>query len=87
MFNDEVPDDDGSPVCEEDAAALRKLRDDDASGVLAEHFGKGGEEPRNWRGVTVADGRVTKLGLWKCSSLTELPAAIGKLSALTELDL
>ena len=81
-----LPDQLNGPL-QEDFAALRKLRDDDASGALKEYFGDG-EDPREWRGgnvVTVEDGRVTKLGLYKCSSLTALPAAIGELGALTTL--
>ena len=70
----------------EDFAALRKLRDDDASGALKEYFGNG-EDPREWNGVTVEDGRVTKLDLYECTKLTALPAAIGELKALTELSL
>ena len=75
-----------------DFAALRKLRDDDASGALKESFGDG-EDPREWKDgdgdeiVTVADGRVTKLSLWNCSSLVALPAAICELDALTTLEL
>ena len=34
-----------------------------------------------------ADGRVTKLNLYKCTSLAELPVAIGEFGALTELNL
>ena len=54
---------------EEDLAALRKLREDDASGALKEFLGDG-EDPREWSCkvrrrekscVTIADGRVTKL--------------------------
>ena len=54
---------------------LRKLRDDDASGALKEFFGDG-EDPREWNGgyaVTIADGRVTKLNLYKCTKLTVDP--------------
>ena len=81
---------------EEDLGALRKLRDNDASGALKEFFGDG-EDPREWeyktpwgsrqQCVTVADGRVTKLVICKCESLAALPAAIGELGALTKLDL
>ena len=80
---------------EEDLAALRKLRSDDASGALKEYFGDG-EDPREWtyamrrrkqKCVTVADGRVTKLVLYNCTKITALPAAIGELGALTKLDL
>ena len=73
----------------QDLAALRKLRDDDGSGVLKEFFGDG-EDPRKWNNgyaVKVADGRVTKLSLYKCTKLTALPDAIGELGALTMLDL
>ena len=73
----------------EDFAALRKLRDDDESGALKECFGDD-EDPREWNdgdAVTVQDGRVTKLSLYKCSSLVVLPAAIGELKALTTLNL
>ena len=76
---------------EEDLAALRKLRDDDASGALKEFFGDG-EDPREWTDcdgykiVEVADGRVTaSSALVECSSLAALPDAIGELKALTEL--
>ena len=76
---------------EADFAALRKLRD--ASGALREFFGDG-EDPRLWtagryadRSVTVEDGRVTKLNLSYCTSLTALPDAIGELKALTTLNL
>ena len=74
----------------EDFAALRKLRDDDASGALKEYFGDG-EDPREWKGTTpygsrqcvvVSDGRVTTLNLEGCSTLAALPAAIGELGAL-----
>ena len=74
---------------QEDFVALRKLRDDDASGAIRENVGED-EDPRKWRGgraVTVEDGRVTQLILYKCSSLTALPDAIGELKALTKLDL
>ena len=80
------------PSLEADFATLRKLRDDDASGALKEYFGDD-EDPREWRNengikyVTVTDGRVTTLSLSECTSLTELPAAIGELGALTKLDL
>ena len=73
-----------------DLAALRKLRDDDGSGVLKELLGDG-EDPREWKdgyedkAVTVKDGRVTELSLNGCSGLTALPAAIGELGALREL--
>ena len=75
-----------------DVAALRKLRADDESGALKEYFGDG-EDPLQWKDgdgdniVTVADGRVTELSLFKCSSLVALPAAIGELKALTTLNL
>ena len=72
-----------------DFAALRRLRDDDASGALKEKFGDG-EDPREWDdgdAVTVADGRVTKLIIYKCDNLAALPAAIGELKALRMLDL
>ena len=77
--------DDATPL-EADFAALRKLRDDDASGALKEFFGDA-EDPRPWSGVAVEDGRVTKLNLQNCESLAALPAAIGELKALTRLDL
>ena len=46
----------------------------------------------DWKGddvkaVTVEDGRVTELNLYKCTKLTALPAAIGELGALTALGL
>jgi hypothetical protein len=74
---------------DEDFAALRKLRDDDASGAIKENVGDD-EDPREWRSgnaVTVEDGRVTKLSLFKCSKLAALPDAIGELRALTYLGL
>ena len=80
---------------EEDFAALRRLRDDDASGALKEFF-RDREDPREWSCkvrrrekscVTIADGRVTKLVLYECTSLAALPDAIGELKALTSLDL
>ena len=80
------------PLHDRDSAALRKLRDDDASGALKKMFGDS-EEPLDWKegsgdkAVTVSDGRVTKLDLYQCSDLKALPAAIGKLGALTKLDL
>ena len=33
-------DDESTPLCEEDATALRKLRDDDSSGALKEYLSK-----------------------------------------------
>ena len=77
---------------EEDLAALRKLRSDDASGALKEYFGDG-EDPREWKNgdgdkiVTVEDGRVTKLVLSECLRLAALPATFGELKALIELRL
>ena len=71
---------------EEDLAALRKLRDDDSSGVLKEYFGDG-EDPRKWKDgdgdkiVAVEDGRVTTLSLYGCTKLAALPDAIGELNA------
>ena len=64
---------DTTPPLEADFAALRKLRDDDASGALKEYFGDG-EDPRDWKGgsgakakaVTVKAGRVTGLDLRCC---------------------
>ena len=73
-------------------AALRKLRDDDASGALKYYFGDS-EDPREWidgfgeNTVRVANERVTKLSLIGCSDLAALPAAIGELGALTKLNL
>ena len=77
-------DDELRPLHNADAVALRKLRDDDASGALKEYFGDG-EDPSEWNCVTVADGRVTTLNVYKCSKLAALPAAIGELGALTTL--
>ena len=77
----------------EDLAALRKLRDDDASGALKKFLGDS-EDPREWSYkvggrekscVTIADGRVTTLYLMECTSLVELPESIGELKALTTL--
>ncbi|CAH0373000.1 unnamed protein product [Pelagomonas calceolata] len=85
--SDEIP-----PALEADFVALRKLRDDDESGALKEYFG-GDEDPREWKQpdgdtiVTVEDGRVTELDLYKCSSLVALPDAIGELGALRELNM
>ena len=79
-------------ILDVDFATLRKVRDDDASGALKKFLGDG-EDPREWKqhygkaSVTVADGRVTELNLFKCSSLAALPGAIGELKALTKLDL
>ena len=80
------------PALEADFAALRKLRDDDASGALKEYFGDG-TDPREWTYesygsreiVTLTDGRVTKLKLHECTKLSTLPVAIGELGALREL--
>ena len=76
---------------EKDFVALRKLRDEDASGALKKYFGDS-EDPRAWTDgdgdpviVEVKDGRVTKLQLYECSSLVELPYAIGELGALKTL--
>ena len=89
-----LPDQLNGPL-QEDFAALRKMLDDDASGALKEYFGDG-EDPREWSCkvrrrekscVTIADGRVTKLVLYECTSLAALPDAIGELKALTTLDL
>ena len=47
---------------EADFAALRKLRDDDASGAIKENVGDD-EDPRKWRdgnAVTAKDDRVTR---------------------------
>ena len=66
---------------------LRKLRDDDASGALKEFFGDG-EDPREWNGgyaVTIADGRVTKLNLYKCTKLTVDPVDAAKTAGTTFL--
>ena len=69
---------------EEDLAALRKLRDDEASGVLKEYFGDG-EDPRGWKDgdgdkiVTVEDGRVTALEpVWTsmCDSSTRVEVSV-----------
>ena len=76
---------------EEDFAALRKLRDDDASGELKEAWT--GEDPREWSFeyegeqqpcVEVTGERVTGLALSN-SSLVVLSDAIGELGALTTL--
>ena len=75
----------GASLLEDDFSALRKLRDDDASGALEEFFGDS-EDPREWKrgggsvkAVTVSDGRVTTLSLCECTEITALPAAIGEL--------
>ncbi len=76
---------------EEDFAALRKLRDDDASGALKEYFWDG-EDPREWKHeggdvVDVAHGRVAMFFLHGCQKLAALPATIGELGALNDLTL
>ena len=74
---------------EEDLAALRRLREDDASGALKEKFGDDEEDPREWDdgdAVTVEE-RVMALDLSCCEKLAALPGAIGELKALTELSL
>ena len=62
---------------EADFAALRKLRDDDASGALKEYFGDG-EDPREWREekrINIKEGRVTTLSLYQCTKLMQtIPA-------------
>ena len=63
---------------EEDLAALRKLRDESECDELKETWTD--EDPREWRGIEVADGRVTVIGF--PPSLAELPDAIGELGAL-----
>ena len=76
---------------EDDFAALRKLRDDDASGALKEFFGDA-EDPREWKDedgdkviTELKHSRVTGFRLYKCSKLAALPDAIGELGALTKL--
>ena len=77
--------DSDASLLEADLAALRKLRDDDASGALKEFVGDS-EDPREWKDcdghncVTVAKGRVMMLSLHGCSKLVALPAAIGELN-------
>ena len=74
-------DDESTPLCEEDATALRKLRDDDASGAIKKLFGNS-KDPREWydgygdKAVTVKDDRVTTLSLYGCENLATLPAAV-----------
>lgn len=76
-----------------DFAVLRKLREDYASVervddsrlALKKYFES--EDPDEWKNrngdgdkiVTMKDGRVTKLSVCKCSTLTALPAVIGEL--------
>ena len=76
-----------------DFAVLRKLREDYASVervddsrlALKKYFES--EDPGEWKNrngdgdkiVTMKDGRVTKLSVCKCSTLTALPAMIGEL--------
>ena len=75
---DKAPPEGNCLVCtstplENDLAALRKLRDDDASGALKKYFGDG-EDPRKWSlgtAVTVAGGREAQLA--GCTSLAALP--------------
>ena len=68
---------------EEDLAALRKLRDDDASGALKEYLG-GDEDPSEWKGVTVAaDGRVTALSLGNQGAIA---AALAHVAAQRNLE-
>ena len=71
---------------EEDLAALRKLRDDDASGGIRMDMGDD-NDPRNWNNnnVNVIEGRVRSFDLANIPSLTNLSDAIGKLSELNEL--
>ena len=74
--SDEIP-----PSLEADFVALRKLREDDASGVLKKYLGDS-EDPLEWKDedgarviTEVKDGRVAGLQLYKCS--------IGKADELT----
>ena len=45
------------------------------------------EQPEDWRGVTIENGRVVKLELQDFGLTGAVPAEIGRLSALRELDL
>ena len=66
---------------QDDVEALTFLRDSDSSKELNNYFGDS-EDPRNWNGVTVTDGRVTGLTLEKCSSIDGLDA----IGSIEELD-
>ena len=66
---------------EDDVAALTFLRESDSSKELNDYFGDS-EDPSEWRGVTVTDGRVTGLVLEKCSSVDGLDA----IGSIEELD-
>ena len=52
---------------EDDVAALTFLRESDSGKELNDYFGDS-EDPSEWTGVTVTDGRVTGLILEKCSN-------------------
>ena len=65
---------------EDDVAALTFLRESDSGKELNDYFGDS-EDPRNWNGVTVTDGRVTGLVLEKCSSIDGLDT-IGSIEEL-----
>ncbi len=66
---------------EDDVAALTFLRD--SSKELNDYFGDS-EDPSDWTGVAVTDGRVTGLTLEKCSNV-ELPDAIASVEELDDL--
>ena len=68
---------------EDDVAALTFLRESDSSKELNDYFGDS-EDPSEWRGVTVTDGRVTGLVLEKCSSVDGLDA-IGSIEELESM--
>ena len=54
----------------------------DAQAVLA-----GGRRAGEWRGVTMENGRVVKLELREVGLTGAVPAEIGQLTSLTELNL
>ena len=66
---------------QDDVEALTFLRESDSSKELNDYFGDS-EDPHDWNGVTVTDGRVTGLVLEKCSSIDGLDA----IGSVEELD-
>ena len=67
----------------DDAAVLRAIRA--ASSALQLYWLDANKEPGEWKGVTLADGRVKKLELSQCLSLPSVPAEISQLKALKYL--
>ena len=68
---------------DDDVAALTFLRDSDSSKELNDYFGDS-EDPSEWNGVVVTDGRVTGLTLEKCSSIDVLDV-IGSIEELESM--